>query len=404
MSFLPEKTILGQLEIIEVYDYYDKPVLFSCKNKSGLIFIVVCVDSSDLTEIWLYAPVSSSRFQQIKHGTVELRNIFTNTEDAFVHQVEIPYEDGLNVIVNPIDCNEIPEDYLPSPGQKIESENNSDVEIEKIAGQKKKEILDLILQFPDEEIKEAPVGELGLVLYSLQEILDAIGQINLGKAESHIVQQEVKQQTQMVMSGVFSGSFGMRLEGTVYEEDNLGLGESFLGRCLKEFIQLINLGADQYELQAKLNNLKQKTALKYTEFLKALTRIGISKLHIDWASPNHPKKTGDIELETVRKVLTIIGNTRLRAEAEIRVNVKLVEINFVNRKTILQEVGSNKKYKCTITDSAINDIRTVHENSVYEAAIQDYVILSTVVGKEKHEYELLELKLSTSPEFSEVNS
>ncbi len=45
MSFLPERTILGQLEIIEVYDFYDKPVLFSCKNKSGLIFIVLCVDS-----------------------------------------------------------------------------------------------------------------------------------------------------------------------------------------------------------------------------------------------------------------------------------------------------------------------------------------------------------------------
>ena len=51
MSFLPERTILGQLEIIEVYDFYDKPVLFSCKNKSGLIFTVLCVDSSDSAEI-----------------------------------------------------------------------------------------------------------------------------------------------------------------------------------------------------------------------------------------------------------------------------------------------------------------------------------------------------------------
>lgn len=68
------------------------------------------------------------------------------------------------------------------------------------------------------------------------------------------------------MSGVFKGSFGMRLEGTVYEEDSLGLEESFLGQCLKEFIQLINLGANADELPAKLNALKKKTALNILIF------------------------------------------------------------------------------------------------------------------------------------------
>ncbi len=115
MSFLPERTILGQLEIIEVYDFYDKPVLFSCKNKSGLIFIVICVDSSDVAEIWLYAPMSSSRFKNVAQGKVELRDIFNNAEDGFVYHVEIPYEDGINV-VKTFNRNEIPDEYLPELG------------------------------------------------------------------------------------------------------------------------------------------------------------------------------------------------------------------------------------------------------------------------------------------------
>lgn len=126
MSFLPERTILGQLEIIEVYDFYDKPVLFYCKNKSGLIFIVLCVDISDSAEIWLYAPMSSSRFQSVVQGGVELRDIFIDTEDAFVYQVEVPYEDGLNAIVKTVDCNEIPDEYLPGLGQVIQYEDNCD--------------------------------------------------------------------------------------------------------------------------------------------------------------------------------------------------------------------------------------------------------------------------------------
>jgi hypothetical protein len=399
MSFLPERTILGQLEIIEVYDFYDKPVLFSCKNKSGLIFIVICVDSSDVTEIWLYAPISSSRFQNVAQGKVELRDIFNNTEDGFVYHVEIPYEEGMNIVVKTVNCNEIPDEYLPGLGQVIKAEDNCDRNnIETVSIQKRREIIDFILQFPEEEITEAPVGDLGLILSSLQETIDAIGQIKLGKSESHIIPHEVKQKTQVVMSGVFSGSFGMRLEGTVYEEDSLGLGESFLGQCLKEFIQLINLGANTEELPAKLNVLKKKTAFKYTEFLKALTRIGISKLHIDWASPSSNIKMGEIELETAFQAIEIIQKTKIRTETEICVNVKLTQISYSSKTITLQEVGSKKKYKCLIANSAMKDVETISRNVVYVATIQEYVIVSTVINKEKHEYELLSLKLEAKSE------
>lgn len=399
MSFLPEGTILGQLEIIEVYDFYDKPVLFSCKNKSGLIFIAIYVDDSDVAEIWLYASISSSRFKNVVQGRVELRNIFIDTEDAFVYQVEIPYEEGINIIVKSVACNKIPDEYLPELGQVIQSENNSaHTNIETVSTEKRREIIDFVLQFPEEEITEAPVGDLGLILYSLQETIDAIGQIKLGKSESHIIQPEVKQKTQVAMSGVFSGSFGMRLEGTVYEEDSLGLGESFLGQCIKEFIQLINLGANKEELPAKLNVLKKKTAFKYTEFLKALTRIGISKLHIDWASPSSTVKMGEIELETAFQAIEIIQKTKIRAETEICVNVKLTQISYSSKTITLQEVGSKKKYKCLIADSAMKDVETISRKVVYVATIQEYAIVSTVLNKEKHEYELLSLKLEAESE------
>jgi hypothetical protein len=200
MSFLPERTMLGQLEIIEVYDFYDKPVLFSCKNKSGFIFIVLCVDSSDSVEIWLYAPMSSSRFHRVVQGRIELRNIFIDTEDSFVYQVKIPYEFGQSTIVETVNCSEISDEYLPEFGQVIQSENNSfDTNIETVSIQKRREIIDFILQFPEEEIAEPPAGDLGLILYSLQETIDAIGQVKLGKPESHIIQPEVKQKTQVVM-------------------------------------------------------------------------------------------------------------------------------------------------------------------------------------------------------------
>lgn len=121
MTFLAERTNLGILEVLEVYVFYDQPVLFSCKNKSGLIYIALSIDETDSSEIWLYAPISNSRFQELVRGEVELRNVFTDAEDAFVYRVEIPNDSKSNTIVDVIDCHEIPDSDLPEPGIKIQS-------------------------------------------------------------------------------------------------------------------------------------------------------------------------------------------------------------------------------------------------------------------------------------------
>ncbi len=395
MSFLPESTILGKLEMIEVYDFYDKPALFACKNQSGQIFIALWVDSSDTSDIWLYAPVSLGRLNNSKRGKVELREIFSSSEDAFIYKVVTPYEENLGVEVAIIFCEQIEDDYLPMSGQIIQADVDlQNSQIKQLSQIKNREIIDLILQFPQETV-EVPIGELGFILSSLQETIDAIGQVKLGKSETHIVPQEVTKKTKIVISGIFSGSFGMRLEGNTREEDTQG--DSLLEECFCEFIHLINIGANADQLRAKLYTFKKKTAFKYSAFLNALSKTGISKLHIDWASPKTGiKEPGEISLETVYSTLNIIRNTRLKTEVEIEISVKVIMVNYKSKTINLQDINSNKRYRCIISDSAFGDVDTISKSSIYVATIQNYVILSPVIDKEKHEYELLSLKTSSN--------
>lgn len=126
MTFLAESTKLGILEVIEIYIFYNQPVLFSCQNKSGLFYIALSIDETDSSEIWLYAPISESRFQRLVQGEVELRDVFTDAEDAFVYRVEIPCDSKSNTIVDLIDCREIPDEDLPGEGITIQSEKWDD--------------------------------------------------------------------------------------------------------------------------------------------------------------------------------------------------------------------------------------------------------------------------------------
>ncbi len=86
-NYLPESTILGILKLIEVYEFYDQPCLFSCQNLSGQVYIVLWVESSETEDVWLYAPVSSEKFNHIKNGKVDLKTVFRHLEDAFVFEV-----------------------------------------------------------------------------------------------------------------------------------------------------------------------------------------------------------------------------------------------------------------------------------------------------------------------------
>ena len=121
-TYLPESTILGILKLIEVYEFYDQPCLFSCQNLSGQVYLALWIDSSETEDIWLYAPVSSERFNNIKNGEVDLKTVFTHSEDAFVFEVSIPFDNKKQITVKALACNDLTEDQLPEVNQFIKSE------------------------------------------------------------------------------------------------------------------------------------------------------------------------------------------------------------------------------------------------------------------------------------------
>ena len=119
---LPKSTILGILKLIEVYEFYDQSCLFSCQNLSGQVYIALWVDSSETEDVWLYAPVSSERFNHIKNGEVDLKTVFSHLEDAFVFEVTIPFDDQKPTMVKAITCRDLTEDQFPEANQFIQSE------------------------------------------------------------------------------------------------------------------------------------------------------------------------------------------------------------------------------------------------------------------------------------------
>ena len=113
---------LGKLEIIEVYEYYDQPVLYSCKNAAGHFYLVVAAAEDAKFLTWLCVAVSTERLNLIRSGKIDLHDAFADSENPYAIQVKVPYEEHASVLTDFIQSNQIPEDMLPIPGEYLELE------------------------------------------------------------------------------------------------------------------------------------------------------------------------------------------------------------------------------------------------------------------------------------------
>ena len=116
---------LGGLEIIEIYDYYDQPILFACKNAAGHLHLVVAADEDDQHETWLYVEVSVERLNLIRSGTIDLHDAFADSENGHLLQVKFSYNNPTLPQIEHLESNQIPEDMLPTPGECLALETET---------------------------------------------------------------------------------------------------------------------------------------------------------------------------------------------------------------------------------------------------------------------------------------
>ena len=114
---------LGKLEIIEIYAYYDQPVLFACKNSDAHFYLVVAADENDQDETWLYVEVSAERLDLIRSGAIDLHDAFADSENGHLFQVKFFYANPTSPQIKYLESNRIPEDMLPIPGECLDLEN-----------------------------------------------------------------------------------------------------------------------------------------------------------------------------------------------------------------------------------------------------------------------------------------
>lgn len=87
------------LEIIEIYEWYDKPCLFACQNELGLIFIVIWIDQTIYHNVWLYTRINLERFNALRKGEIDLYTLYKDSEyQCIKFNVPLRYSSSIVII------------------------------------------------------------------------------------------------------------------------------------------------------------------------------------------------------------------------------------------------------------------------------------------------------------------
>ena len=154
----------GKLDIVEVYEFYDKPLLFSCKSATEQIYLAVLVDEDIEAEKWFYAPMSKTRFEHVRSGAIDLHDAFAEAENEIIYEVVIPYDLTGGVSFNAVPSNTLSVNDLPTKGERLDlrtqtlSESSSPEVLKSRAEQSRREQIALRLNLQNESRTEAPIA------------------------------------------------------------------------------------------------------------------------------------------------------------------------------------------------------------------------------------------------------
>ena len=110
---------LKNTEIVEVYVYYDRPLLFLCQDLIGRKYIAVLVDEDDEGEYWLYVEISQRRLEMIRSGGIDLHTAFGHPESGYAFSLRLEFSSE-NITIKPLAAAEISQEWLPKKETKLE--------------------------------------------------------------------------------------------------------------------------------------------------------------------------------------------------------------------------------------------------------------------------------------------
>ena len=308
---IPSPNFAEGLSVIESYQYFDRPVLFSCHDNQRRAYLAVWADESDEAnqETWVFTPVHEGVLNAVRSGGMELQAAFRNGLNGKAFLVYVDW-DARSSSVEEVNSADLSDDLLPEPGERVTLPSElleRSYTLPRMAAQNRKSISDLRLIFENPTQHEAPARLIGNFLQTYQACLEALVQVEVQDDPNSLgrIPKDVMNIAKLNVQPFITGSFGIRLETAQESPEPLFSHEEPITRALKHMTNIISAKSQEAVLRHYSSRITGRFAKRYILLLQNLV-AGKADLVMEWADPYGQAGIAEISsLEAVQAIQVV---------------------------------------------------------------------------------------------------
>ncbi|MBN1009158.1 DUF6575 domain-containing protein [Amphritea pacifica] len=373
----------------EIFDFFEGPRFYSCKNQTGQIYLVHWVDDINDCDVWLYSKVSFERYCALKNNKIDIRSCFEKPEEGFSYLVTVASTNEFNTDL--IKSEDYDPEWLPDEGEFLEYDIPSTtlpqkvVNIQEAAVANYRQVLDLAFS-KSHQTYEIASDALGKILTKLQNYLYSSAcpsDIDIRKVPEHI-----KDENTLMVSGFFASSFGVRLQS---KNSDL-FSDSSQNQNLHKFMDLLTATEESNRVLKEVKGYNLLSRARYKAVLQELVAAGVS-VKAEWSDPYGNFRASIIPFHQIKEALRQLeegesSDTQTIKHKDIRLVGVDIENDFF---AVVKNDGELLKGKL---DKSLESYQ-FNVPSIVNATIEETCKVNPVTDKEKWSYKLIEIEQSS---------
>lgn len=267
-----------------------------------------------------------------------------------------------------------------------------------IARNESREIIDFKIQFFEEEKHDAPAKKVGMVLRSLQDFFESLGNSISKNIRRNSRKAVVKDELNLSIVDTFQGSFGIRVGFSKVRQLSL-LDNPVSEQAAENFMDLIKAssGDNAQKLREEVQKIQGEPSVKFKYLIKNLMELE-SDLVLEWGSVN-PEKGALVEFPShkIAEAFDIIAKNELENPIRFELIGKFIVAGVGDKKnsrpfTVYSQEDA-KEYKGYISQQVINSLDdNIELDKIYRMIIEETLNINPVTGEELKSYILVELQ------------
>ena len=369
-----------KIKYIDTIIYYDGPQLIQAEDQLHTKYLCTLVDRKNSTDTYLCLPISPENMNRFLWGEVDLLTIIEQSETEEIFTGYTNQERFENLLLEPIQLDDIDPVWLPEPGLFVDTQPTDDLVI-KEATERNRAIFHFSLNPPEARVDfKINADSLGQAIYLIQRLIKhAFRKTLLEYDAATRSTYNIPDNYELQVIGVSPGSFTVHMQNKAFAGL---LGSAPIEKALM-LLDKVNINTES--AQITVNTLAEyggHFVVAYRDLVKFMVDNDIP-ISYQWTTPELKSvNKRRITSKQAKPIYELLIERYEIAKEKRTITGTVVAINMERKTWGIRDIEEGRLHTGTVIDTSGESLSGITIGRIYEFNCEEELEEERSTGKE----------------------